>query len=155
MNTSVPLRAVAATVLVLNTVATVVAVVVNWPAQFGGVGTNAADEFLTRGTAISAPLLPVVLLLLVLVLAGRGGVAGWVGVGAAFVCAVTVGIGGLGELMAEPTQDTPRPVLVGAGVVWLCLAVLLAATAARAAVGRRSRGRDVSAEASSGSAPAG
>ncbi len=65
------LRVFTLALLVLNVLATIVAVVVNLPAQFGGVGTDAGEEFLTRGTAISAPLLPVVLMLLVVVLAGR------------------------------------------------------------------------------------
>ena len=51
--------------LALNVIATVVAVALNLPAQFGGVGTDAGDEFLSRGTAISAPLLPVVLMVLI------------------------------------------------------------------------------------------
>jgi len=56
---------------VLEVVATVVAVLVNWPSPFGGVGTDAGAELVTRGTAISAPLLPLVLLVLVVLLARR------------------------------------------------------------------------------------
>ena len=52
----------AVVVSVLNVVAAVVAIIVNWPAQFGGVGTDAGKEFLTSGTAISGPVLPALLL---------------------------------------------------------------------------------------------
>ena len=73
MNAALRLRRFALAVLVLNVVATVVAVVVNLPSQFGRVGTDAGSEFLTSGTAISAPLLPVVLLIAVAALADRAG----------------------------------------------------------------------------------
>ncbi len=65
------LSALAAAVLVANLVAAVVAVSVNWPAQFGQVGTEAGAEVLTSGTAISAPLFPVVLLLVAMLLVRR------------------------------------------------------------------------------------
>lgn len=50
-----------------------VAVGLNWPSQFGGVGTDAGDELLTRGTAISATLLPIAILVASLLLVWRGG----------------------------------------------------------------------------------
>ena len=128
----------AAVVLVLNVIATVVAIVVNLPSQFGIVGTDAADEFLTSGTAISAPLLPVVLLLVVVAFAGRRDRWAWLGIAAAYLAALLVAIGAVGELQADPTEDTPRGVLVGAGVVWLAIAVVLAALATAALRSRRS-----------------
>ena len=66
----------------------------NLPAQFGGLGTDAGEEFLTRGTAISAPLLPVVLMLLVVLLASRRDRWGWVAVALAYATAVLVGSAG-------------------------------------------------------------
>lgn len=126
------LRGFAAVLIALNVAATVVAVVLNLPSQFGQRGTDAAAEFLGVGTAISAPLAPVVLLLLVLTLAGRDGVAGLLGVVAAHLTALAVAIGGVGEILAEPTVDTPRAVLVGAGVAWLGIAGLLALLATTA-----------------------
>lgn len=127
-------------VLVLNVLAAVVAVWLNWPAQFGGVGKDAGDELLTRGTAISAPVLPVVLMLLVALLVGRRDRWSWVGVGLAYATAVTVGTGGIGEMAAEPTSDTSRAVLVTAGVAWLVVAAIFVGLATAAVVTRRSGG---------------
>ena len=123
--------------LALNVVATLVAVVANWPAQFGGVGTDAGAEFVTRGTAISAPLLPVSLLLVVAIAAWAGGRWVWVAVVAAYLTAAVVAVGGIGELVAEPTADTPQAVLVGAGIAWLVVAAALVLLATGALLERR------------------
>lgn len=64
-------------VLIFNVVAAVVAITVNWPAQFGQVGTDAGAEFVRSATAISAPLIPVAALLVVALFAHHRGV--WVG----------------------------------------------------------------------------
>lgn len=127
-------------VLVLNVLAAIVAVWANWPAQFGGVGKDAGDELLTRGTAISAPLVPVVLMLLVALLAARRDRWSWVGIVLAYATAVTVGIGGVGEMAAEPTPDTSRAVLVIAGVAWLVVAAIFVGLATAAVLSRRSGG---------------
>lgn len=127
-------------VLVLNVVAAVVAVAVNWPAQFGGVGTDAGAELIGRGTAISAPLLPVVLLLLVAALARVRSGWGWVALVAGYLTAVTVFIGGVGELLAEGTVDTPQVVLTAGGVAWIGIAVIFVVLTTLA-VGERCRRR--------------
>lgn len=134
------LRGLAVTILVINAIAAVVAIVVNLPSQFGIVGTDARSEFLTNGTAISAPLLPVLMLVVVAVFAGRADRLRWIGIVVAYLTAATVAVGGVGELVAEPTADTPKAVLVGAGIVWIGVAVLLAAAATAAATGRPVRG---------------
>lgn len=131
------LRVFTLALLVLNVLATIVAVVVNLPAQFGGVGTDAGEELLTRGTAISAPLLPVVLMLLVVVLAGRRDRWSWVGVGLAYLTAALVGIGGIGEMAAELTPDTSDAVLTVSGIAWLVISAVLVALATAATVRRR------------------
>ncbi|MGH3361041.1 MAG: hypothetical protein ACRDOM_01155 [Nocardioides sp.] len=130
----------AAAILVLNAVATLVAIVVNWPAQFGGVGTDAGEEFLLRGTAISAPLLPVVLLVVVLLGAWAGGRGAWVAVVAAYLTAAVVAVGGVGEMVAEATTDTPKAVLVGAGAGWLAVAGVLVVLATGVVAERRRAG---------------
>lgn len=134
---SVWLRRFTLVLLVLNVLATIIAVAVNLPAQFGGVGTDAGEEFLTSGTAISAPLLPVVLMLLVVLLAPRRDRWSWVGVALAYLTAVMVGMGGIGEMTAEPTADTSRAVLITAGIAWLAVAAVLVALATAAVVRAR------------------
>lgn len=123
--------------LVLNVLATIIAVAVNLPAQFGGVGTDAGAEFLTRGTAISAPLLPVMLMVWVVLLAPRRDRWSWVGIALAYLTAVMVGIGGIGEMTAEPTMDTSRAVLLTGGIAWLAVAAVLFALATAAVVRAR------------------
>lgn len=123
--------------LVLNVIATIIAVVANLPAQFGGVGTDAGNEFVTRGTAISAPLLPVVLMVLVVLLAPRRDRWSWVGVALAYITAAMVGVGGVGEMVAEPTADTSGTVLTISGIAWLAVAAVLITLATWAVVGSR------------------
>lgn len=127
----------ATALFVLNLAATGLAVAVNWPAQFGGVGTDAGGEFLTRGTAISAPLLPMVLLLAVVVFARSTGRLGWIAIVCAYLTAVVVFIGGMGELVAEPTDDTSRTVLVAAGTGWAVVALALVYLATKVVLDRR------------------
>ncbi len=119
------LRSFAVAILVLNAIATVVAIVVNLPSQFGIVGTDAAEEFLTSGTAISAPLIPVVSLLIIVATVRRRDAWRWVGIAAGYFTAISVAIGGYGELVAEPTADTPKAVLVASGIVFLTIAFAL------------------------------
>lgn len=126
-------------VLILNVVAAIVAVIANWPAQFGQVGTDAGAEVLSSGTAISAPLIPVAALLVVALFAHRQGALGWVAIVAALFAAASVIIGGFGELMAEPTANTPKAVLTVGGLVWLLVGITLIILAVSAAVERLRR----------------
>jgi peptidoglycan/LPS O-acetylase OafA/YrhL len=130
------LRSFAAAILVLNVIATVVAIIVNLPSQFGIVGTDAGREFLTSGTAISAPLIPVVSLLIVVAFVRRRDRWRWVGIAAGWFAALSVAIGGYGELVAEPTEDTPKAVLVVSGIVFLTIGLALAALSTAAAAQR-------------------
>ncbi|QZY29011.1 hypothetical protein [Nocardioides coralli] len=131
------LRSVVAVLIVANLVAAVVAVLVNWPGQFGAVRTDASDGVVLEGTAISAPLLVVVLWLLAFFLVTRRDGWAWVGVGAAGVSAVAVCIGGLGELVADGTPETPKTVLVASGIVWTVVAIVLATLVAAVVRERR------------------
>lgn len=64
--------------LVVIWIGAIVAIAAGWPAQFGGGGDagDVAGEALTRGTALSPPLGPVVVLADAPVLAVRRGAVG-------------------------------------------------------------------------------
>ncbi|WP_377644949.1 hypothetical protein [Oryzobacter terrae] len=128
-------------VLVANALATTLATAVNWPSQFGGVvGTDAGQEWLSRGTAISAPLAPVACFVLIAILVRSGSWAGWVGIGLAFLTGGLVLVGGMGELVAAPTGEVGRAVLITAGVLWAVVAatfVVLAIAAVRERLAHR------------------
>ena len=51
------------------------------------------------------------------------------GLASAYLAALAVGIGGVGELVADPTADTSRAVLLTGGVAWLLIATGLASLA--------------------------
>ena len=98
MTANTRLSVFALVVLVASVLAAALAVALNWPSQFGGVGTDAGQDLLSRGTAISAPLAPAVgFILTAFLVRFRGGV-GWFGIGLAWV-------------------------LVAAGVTWCVIAV--------------------------------
>lgn len=88
------------------------------------------------GTAISAPLVPVVSLLIVLAFVHRRDGWFWLGIAAGYFTSISVAIGGFGELVAEPTEDTPKAVLVGSGIVFLALGLALAVLSTAAAAQR-------------------
>jgi hypothetical protein len=112
-------------VLIANVLAATLAVAVNWPSQFGGVvGTDAGQDWLSRGTAISAPLAPVLCFVLIAILVRFDNWVGWLGIGLAFLTGCLVFIGGMGELIAEPTVHVPRAVLITAGVLWGVIALI-------------------------------
>ena len=118
---------IGAFVLSFQLIATVVAVVMNWPAQFGGVGTDARAEFLTRGTAISAPGLPLVVLAVGSWLATRRDRWGTVGVVLVGLVALLTTVGGLGEALAPATPNVSKEVLVVSGATSVVLAILMLA----------------------------
>ncbi len=112
----------------------VLAIAAGWPAQFGGGGDPAdvASESLSRGTALSPPLAPVLLFVLALAVAMRSGVAWKIGTLLVMLISLVFVVGGLGEAFAAPTPDVPRAALVISGVV----AVLLGTSVIIAAVQR-------------------
>ena len=116
-------------VLVYQAVATTVAALANYPAQFDGVGEDAAGELFSRGTALSAPV-PILLALAAAVFFARRG--GRLGVSAVVLIAaigVVFTIGSLGEAFAEPTPDVSKAVLVAGGAVGAAISVGLVAVA--------------------------
>ena len=120
-------------IVVLNVVAAIVAVRMNWPTQFGRIGTDAGADVINTGTAISAPLPPIALIVLSIVRLRRTR-GGWTVLALLCFClsALAFVIGGLGEAFAPGTSDTPKAVLVigGASASLIGLTMLALAAAA-------------------------
>jgi hypothetical protein len=112
-------------ILVFQLLAAGVAIAANWPAQFGGVGTDASAEALTRGTALSAPLFPLAVFAVGLVCLWRG--ATRTGAAVSAVVALAILAGSLGEAFAPATADVPKVVLIASGVIGTVLATAILA----------------------------
>jgi hypothetical protein len=122
--------------------ATLLAIVAGWPAQFGGPGDPdaVAAEFLTRGTALSPPAVPLALFAGAALLSRRGGAAGVVATVVLMLLGVVFVVGGLGEAVAPATADVPALALMASGgaAALLGVAVLvLGALALRERAARR------------------
>lgn len=117
-----------------NVATTLLAVQQNWASQFGIVGVDASREWPVSGTAISAPLLPLATLLIALALLTLR--SRWRILADAFVLMTSAMfiIGGIGEIVATPTQDTPRSVLLAGGTIAILIALVLAVLAVRDAI---------------------
>ncbi len=124
-------------VLAWEGLATAVAVALNLPAQFGGAGTDAAAEFASRGTALSAPPLPLAVLAVAALLVARaprpGAVAGAVLIA---LLGIVFTVGSLGEAVAAATPDVPKAVLVANGVIGTAIGAALVAGALGVLTGR-------------------
>lgn len=130
--------------LVVSIVGAIISIAAGWPAQFGGPGDpdNVASEFVYRGTALAAPLFPIIVLLVVfnlLVLSQRW----WGTVGVVGLCllAVLMFIGSLGEAFAPHTPAVPRLALVISGVVGVVLSVALLGSGVMELIDRGRAGR--------------
>jgi hypothetical protein len=119
-------------VLVLHACGTAVAVWANWPAQLGAVGTDAAAEWMTRGTALSAPLAPLVALVVAVVLASLPGWLNRVGGALVVLLSLLFMVAALGEAFAPATPDVPKGVLVASGVVGVLTAAAVSLVVLRA-----------------------
>lgn len=108
-----------------------VAVGQGWPAQFGGGGNpdDVVGEAVTRGTALSPPLAPVVVFAIAIVLALARGLVGLVGTVLLILVSLAFIVGGLGEAFAAPTDDVPRAALVVSGVLAVSLGAMVIAAA--------------------------
>jgi hypothetical protein len=122
------LRRVVLAVLAIEAVAIALGVGFALPAQFGG-GRDAdavGSEWLTNGTAISAPIFPLVAFALGALLAGaRRAPLACAGLVLVALGAVALAVGSLGEAFAPDTPDVPRAVLIASGVVGCALALAL------------------------------
>jgi hypothetical protein len=111
------------------------------------VGTDAGAEALSRGTALSAPLLPLLVLGVSLNLLWRGALR----TGAALLSLVAVAmlIGSLGEAFAPATADNAegRLMISGAIGIVMCAIVLTGAVAAWRSAGQGRMGDPAPADA--------
>jgi len=119
--------------LLLMVIGSVVSIAAGWPAQFGGRGdpNEVASEFLSRGTALAPPLVPLVLFVIFVAVARRGDRWGTAAVIGTMLLSIIFIIGSLGEAFADSTPDVPRAALVISGVVGTLLpaAVLVTGSA--------------------------
>ena len=121
-------------VIGLQPIAALVAMLADLPAQFG---TETAPgpylEWLVQGSAISAPVAPVVLLAAGALLARRADRWGLLGVALTALAAVLFLIGGLGETFwSENDGEVSETVLAASTVAWVLVGLTLLALAARA-----------------------
>src|SRR5687767_13485423 len=94
------LLAAATAALLLQLTLSAVAIAANLPAQFGEAGTDAAAEYLSRGTALSAPLLPLLLLTVSIGALAHGGRLSGPGAAGVGLVAVATLVGAMGEAFA-------------------------------------------------------
>lgn len=122
---------IAVAILVIEILATVLAVALDWPAQFGGVGTDAGEEWASRGTAISPPLVPLILLGIAAgLLLVRARAATLLASVVAAILGVLFAIGSIGEAVADATPDVSQAVLLASGITGTLMGVALVAGAA-------------------------
>ena len=135
-------RRTAAILLALSVIGSAVAVVLNLPAQFvsGTPDNEVGTSALWEGTALSAPVLPLVVLLVGVWLTTR---AGWqAGLGALLLALVgaVMTIGGVGEWSKGlPFSGADTVVFVLFNVVGLCLSITLVGAAVAGLVRRNGR----------------
>mgnify|MGYP001471836876 CR=1 FL=1 len=117
--------------------AALVSILAGWPAQFGGAGDpdKVGIEFVSRGTAIAPPLVPLLVLGGGALLVRRGRHWSTLGAVVLLLLGVLFVIGGIGEAFAPSPVTAPRAALViggvlaaggGAVLVGLSLAALIA-----------------------------
>lgn len=117
----------------LTVVADVVAVLTDWRGRFDVPPDqgSVASGYALAGSAVSAPVLIVILMIAAALLAMR--VDRWriVGLVLIAVTGVFVTIGGLGELVADPSEHTPQAVLVVSGSLYTLLGLSYVVLAVR------------------------
>ena len=134
-----PLIVAVVIVLALNPIAALVAMLADLPAQFGEqTDPGSYLEWLVLGSAISAPILPIVLLAAGALLARRNDAWGVVGVALIAFAAVLFVVGGLGETFwRNDDGGVSDAVLTASTVAWVSIGLTLLVLAARSLLKRR------------------
>lgn len=105
----------------------IVSFAARWPAQFDGAGDpdGVAAEFLTRGTALAAPLGPMIVFALMIFFLSRTGLWEKIGIIGVTLLAIVFLIGSLGEAFASGEITTPRWVLIVSGTIGTVMFVIM------------------------------
>lgn len=135
-HSSTPWRTALA-VFVLQVLATLAAIAFDWRTCFQASAAHepVSNAFAASGSAISAPVMPLALLVAAGLLSRRNG--RWGGAGAVGTCLVAalLAFGAVGEALSHPSSHTPEAVLVFSGAFGLAqaAALVIAALATRRA----------------------
>jgi hypothetical protein len=112
--------------LAFAVVGTAIGVVARLPYQFGGVGDAArvSEDFLSKGTAVSPPIVALVILVLGIVVALRPGLMGRLGSGLLALLAGVFFVATVGEIIGAGAFTGPTQVFV---IAWNLLGAALIA----------------------------
>jgi hypothetical protein len=123
MKTSVRL---ALALLAYAVVGTVIGIVARLPYQFGGVGDAArvSEDFLSKGTAVSPPIVAIVMLIVAIAIALPQGLVGRLGSGLLALLAGIFFVATLGEIFGASAFSGPTQIFV---IAWNLLGTVLIA----------------------------
>jgi hypothetical protein len=123
MKTSVKL---ALALLAFAVVGTAIGIAARLPYQFGGVGDAArvSEDFLSKGTAVSPPIVALVILIIGIVVALRPGLMGRVGSGLLALLGGVFFAATLGEVIGASAFSGPTQIFV---IAWNLIGAVLIA----------------------------
>jgi hypothetical protein len=135
-----PSLKLAAALVAFAVIGTAIGVVASLPYQFGGIGDPArvSEDFVGKGTAVSPPLVALVILVIGGAIAAQRGLVGRVGSGLLALLAAVFLVATIGEILGAGAFSGTAQVfvvlwnLIGAAIIFGMLAF-----SAREALGRR------------------
>jgi hypothetical protein len=120
-------------------VGTAIGIAARLPYQFGGVGDPArvAEEFVTRGTAVSPPLVALAILAVAILIAAQRGLVGRIGSALLAVLGAVFTIPTLGELFgAGAFSGIAQLFVIGWSLIGAAILAAMCAFGVREALGR-------------------
>jgi hypothetical protein len=120
-------------------VGTAIGIAARLPYQFGGVGDPArvAEEFVTRGTAVSPPLVALAILAVAILIAAQRGLVGRIGSALLAVLGAVFIIPTLGELFgAGAFSGIAQLFVIGWSLIGAAILAAMCAFGVREALGR-------------------
>lgn len=118
---------------------TAIGIAMGLPYQFGGVGDPArvAEGFISKGTAVSPPLVALVVLIVAIVVAAWGGVLGRVGSGLLALLATIFFVATLGEVFgAEAFRGMTQAFVIAWNLIGAAMIAAMFVFGVREALGR-------------------